>query len=122
MAKYICRLVMKVEADDPSEAPVTFVNFLVEAGLITWIYRVEDPDTGEILGYFDGNGELVDMDEIIQNQDEDQGDEEDQTPIETVSLPDVTGEGLEVSVTTSATPSDDELVAYAESLNEADSQ
>ena len=134
---YICRLVMRVQGDEdtPGEAATEFVRYLVEGGLITWIFRVEDPETADILGYFDGNGNEVDMDAILAEEDEllkqealgkigtDPNPTSIQTaPVETLTLPDPTtmATPLEITITSSATPNEDDasLLALAEELND----
>lgn len=130
MGDYVVRLVLRVQADSEADAPRQFVKYLVEGGLISWMYRVEHPETHDVLGYFNGDGVPVDMDQLVADldaatgdtDDDDEDDEPVQTPVESISLPDVEAlaTGLEVTVTTSATPSDDELVALAESLNETE--
>lgn len=111
---YICRLVMRVPGDTPGDAPVAFVRHLVEGGLVTWIFRVEDVETHEILGYFDGNGIPVDIEAIMAEADED-------VSIEDVSLPDISSMATPFQVTVDTNPpSDEELNSLAESLNETE--
>lgn len=129
MGDYVVRLVMRVEADSPPKATQEFVTYLVEGGLVNWIFRVEDPETQEILGYFNGHGMAVDMDQIVADteamdeaMDDDDEPDELPTPVDTVDLPDVEAfaTDLEITVTSSATPSDQELLTLAESLNETE--
>lgn len=56
--EFIVRLVMRTEAptDQPGLAVIDFVDQLTENGLRDWVFRVEDHETNEILGYFDGYG------------------------------------------------------------------
>lgn len=59
--EFIVRLVMKVDAAVPEAAVTEFVDLLVANGLREWVYRVESVEDGEILGYFDGFGQPVDI-------------------------------------------------------------
>lgn len=93
MTEFIVRLVMKVDAEVPEAAATEFVDMLTANGLREWVYRVESIDDGEILGYFDGFGQPVDI-----------------TAPSTPSVEDVPLE--------STSESDEGLIALAESLND----
>jgi hypothetical protein len=60
---YIVRLVMRVEASphSPQDAVTNFVDLLVGNGLRDWVYRVEDIETGDVIGYYDGYGDEVEI-------------------------------------------------------------
>lgn len=96
--QYIVRLVMRVDAKpgQPDDAVASFVEMMTSNGLRDWVYRVETLD-GEILGYYDGYGDPVDLATAPDAQATDQPD---QTAVETQP------------------ESDSELVALAESLND----
>lgn len=69
---HIVRLVVKVDADDASDAVLEFVDVLIASGLRNWAYRVESL-SGEVEGYFDGYGNPVDIDSLtpkIANRDD----------------------------------------------------
>lgn len=83
---YLVRLVMALDAAGPADAVDTFVEMIVENGLVNWIYRVEAGDSsGVILGYFNGHGEPVDVDALLETDPDAQPEpnKEDQTPIQT---------------------------------------
>lgn len=103
---YIVRLVMRVEADDtdPAQAALKFVDLMVENGLRDWVYRVEDNSTGDIMGYYDGWGNVVDINSPVEVT---------EPPVEDVPLPSDPPEANPAEV-----ESDAELLALAESLNE----
>lgn len=95
--QYIVRLVMKVDGkpDEPVSGVLGFVELLTANGMRDWVFRVENADTGEILGYYDGWGDEVDMTAIPATP------APDVTPADPVQEPE----------------SDESLVALAESLN-----
>lgn len=96
---YIVRLVMKVDAPkgEPDSAVAAFVDNLTANGLREWVFRVEDIDTGDVLGYYDGYGDPVDLS---------------QAP----AAPDAPAEAA--APAESEAQSDEALEALAESLNE----
>lgn len=100
---YIVRLVMKVEApaDQPDTAVTNFVDLLVANGLREWVFRVEDIDTGEVQGYFDGYGDPVEI-----------------QPAAPTEAPSESAETAEEQPAGDQAESDESLVALAESLNE----
>lgn len=99
-SEFIVRLVMKVDAqaDQPWKAVSNFVDLLTSNGLRDWVYRVENIDSGEIVGYFDGYGEAVDI----------------QTPVEN----EVTDVQLPAEQNPAEVQDDAALMALADSLNE----
>ena len=103
MDDYVVRLVMRVEANSPEHAVLTFIGHMVDNGLTNWIYRVEDPETHEPVGYFDGHGVEVNIDEeaaAAVREEEAASEEAVQTPVQTES--------------------DEELHTLAESLNQGE--
>lgn len=101
---YIVRLVMKVDAPkgEPDTAVGNFVDLLVANGLREWVFRVEDINTGDVLGYFDGYGDPVDVTAKPAEE-----------PAEEPVNASETGETAD-----GAPESDEALEALAESLNE----
>lgn len=61
----IVRLVMRVDQENPSDAVEDFIQNIVENGLREWIYRVEDSETGDVFGYYDGYGNETDMEALL---------------------------------------------------------
>lgn len=98
--QYIVRLVMKVDApkNEPDSAVRAFVDNLVANGMREWVFRVEDIHTGEVLGYFDGFGDPVDI----------------STP---VPSPEEPAQEQAAEPEPAAGESDEDLEALAESLN-----
>jgi hypothetical protein len=86
----IVQLAIKVAGDTGELAVSNFIDILVEKGLREWLYRVEDPETGELLGLYNGYGDAADIPSVVEQ------------------------EGAPVLST------DDELLRLAEELNETD--
>lgn len=101
--QYIVRLVMKVDAPpkQPDTAVVNFVDLLTANGLRDWVFRVEDIESGQVLGYYDGYGDPVEIQPAPEAPTEAPAAEVEQ-PTDTPDQPE----------------SDESLVALAESLNE----
>jgi hypothetical protein len=49
-----------MEGEDAGDAVQALVDAFTEKGLRDWLYRVDDPKTGRMIGYFNGWGERVD--------------------------------------------------------------
>lgn len=62
---YLVRYAFTVDAETPNDAVAGVVDLMVESGLINWAYRVDNPDTGEIIGFYDGRGDEIDMSEVM---------------------------------------------------------
>lgn len=63
MAEYTVRLLVKVETDQgPEEAARLLVDNLAVNGIVRWVYRVEEYESGKVLGYYDGFGRPLDID------------------------------------------------------------
>ena len=119
MTDYFVRLAATMEGEDAADAVLALIDRITEKGMRDWLYRVDDKATGEMVGYFNGWGEQVDTDVVHQateairlaadaetaqlgqeaSEDEATEDEPDTTDSDT-------------------TDSDDQLVEYAESLNQ----
>lgn len=103
MPEFSVRLVIRVAADEPEKAVPTFITHLVENGMTDWVYQVGNPDTGEVIGYFDGFGLPVNVDDLPSGRDQQETPEpqeqaQEQTPVQTTN--------------------DQELLALAERLND----
>jgi hypothetical protein len=108
---YIVRLVMKVDAPkgEPDTAVGNFVDLLTANGLRDWVFRVEDQHTGDVLGYFDGYGDPVEIQVTTPT-------EEPPAPEPVGATPATPEQPAPAQAAT--TESDESLVALAESLNE----
>lgn len=59
---------MTTSEDDPGAAVRDAIDCLVSNGLRDWVYAVESVEDDEVLGYFNGFGVEVDLEELIQQQ------------------------------------------------------
>lgn len=78
--QFIVRLVMRVEAINIRDAVPAFLDTLIDKGMRHWVYRVEDPETNEVLGYFDGHGTPVELEALLEvgtTEDAESADEDD---------------------------------------------
>ena len=114
MPDYIVRLVSRVTADSPEASVSTMLSSIMDTGLTNWIYRVDDAEDFSVIGYYDGHGIEVDLDEVYGNEPEpDAPTEPAETPAEVAPA--------EVQ-TPVQTETDEQLVSLAESLNDSDAQ
>jgi hypothetical protein len=105
------RLVMTVMEDDPSAAVREFVDSLTLNGARDWVYVVEDIQTDEPLGYYNGFGVEVNLEELVRQQDEERA----QRDPEDIQLPPMPE--FDVSTDLAEKDEDQELIELAEELN-----
>lgn len=81
--EYLVRFSVKVTSDSPANAVDLVIDGFVEQGLRNWIWRVDDPaapdGTDSIIGFYDGYGELVDIDKVLAEDSEDSNEDEPKT-------------------------------------------
>lgn len=108
------RLILRVASDSAEQAAPTFIAHLVENGLTDWVYQVCDPDTMEPLGYFDGFGLPVDVEESqpaeAKAPEAPETPDPDPAPVQTPVQTDGETDG----------ETDADLLALAQHLNDAD--
>jgi hypothetical protein len=108
VTEYVVRFSLRVTADGPGDAVDGVVDLFVEKGLRDWVYRVDDPSETNsekaLVGFFDGYGDPVDVDELLS-----QVGEPAPIPVQTAELPDPPA----------ISDDDADLLAEAESLNQS---
>jgi hypothetical protein len=100
--KFVVRLGMSSNSPDASSAVRSLVDSLTDRGLRHWIYRVEEYETGTIVGFFDGYG----LENTLEAIEETAG-----RPIADIPLPDLDEGDMQAT--------DSDLLAYAQGMSSA---
>lgn len=66
MSKYLVRFASSAETDSPGEAVDLICREFSDKGVRAWVYRVDDPDTLQTIGYYDGWGNEVNLDALTE--------------------------------------------------------
>jgi hypothetical protein len=112
--EYLVRFSLRVSADNPGDAVDGVVDLFVEKGLRDWVYRVDNPSLEgpeAVVGYFDGYGVPVDVAELLAQSEQ----------IDPIPVGGIVAAASDDGPRVTDDPDDDdvELLAEAESLNQA---
>lgn len=112
--RYFVRLAFTMLNDTESDAVQDVVDLFAEHGTRSWVYVVDDADSGERIGYFNGWGEPVDTDLVdaaaatLRNDPAPENSALEDAPLEPSTLDDDTNDDVD----------DDDLERFADSLNQ----